>query len=268
MVALDYVRRLGHDNHRSTLGKRRRAKTSWGAETVDYEKIPTAAVQAMKTADLTVSWLSALSCPTCIALATTQSNRLRKLQPCSDRCAVQDRIPIKNNHSDSSGTLDQNKVRPERTEGTKEAMDCAGACRQRSRLKRQLEQKLTMTRLLGTAPLKRIAPASCVRLYSNGEGNIQESFGTPATHECSINSAVTAIEQFSCPEAELERAFCYQWVNILFPPIGRPTIVPQAWEADWRTRLIISLSKQVWVGVHNRVKQSGSSGHLLKIRSH
>ncbi len=111
-------------------------------------------------------------------------------------------------------------------------------------MKRQLEQKLTMTRLLGTAPLKRIAPASCVRLYSNGEGNIQESFGTPATHECSINSAVTAIEQFSCPEAELERPFCYQWVNILFPPIGRPTIVPQAWEADWRTRLIISLSKQ------------------------
>ena len=82
MLALDYFRRLGHDNHRRLsklyAWEEKKSKTSWGAETVDYEKIPTAAVQAMKTADLTVSWLSALSCPTCIALATTQSNRLRK----------------------------------------------------------------------------------------------------------------------------------------------------------------------------------------------
>ncbi len=42
MVALDYFRRLGHDNH-SRLSKlyaweEKKSKTSWGAETVDYEK--------------------------------------------------------------------------------------------------------------------------------------------------------------------------------------------------------------------------------------
>jgi hypothetical protein len=39
---LDYFRRLGHDNHRR-LSKlyaceEKKSKTSWGAETVDYEK--------------------------------------------------------------------------------------------------------------------------------------------------------------------------------------------------------------------------------------
>ncbi len=56
MVALDYFRRLGHDNHRR-LSKfygweEKKSKTSWGAETVDYEKIATNAVQAMTSADL------------------------------------------------------------------------------------------------------------------------------------------------------------------------------------------------------------------------
>ncbi len=56
MVALDYFRRLGHDNHRR-LSKLyawdvKKRKTSWGAETVDYEKIAAAAVQAMTAADL------------------------------------------------------------------------------------------------------------------------------------------------------------------------------------------------------------------------
>jgi hypothetical protein len=56
MVALDYFRRLGHDNHRR-LSKlysweEKKSKTSWGAQTVDYEKIASAAVQAMKTADV------------------------------------------------------------------------------------------------------------------------------------------------------------------------------------------------------------------------
>ncbi len=56
MVALDYFRRLGHDNHRRLskvyAWEEKKSKTSWGAETVDYEKIATAAVQSMKTADL------------------------------------------------------------------------------------------------------------------------------------------------------------------------------------------------------------------------
>jgi hypothetical protein len=56
MVALDYFRRLGHDNHRRLsklyTWEEKKSKTSWAAETVDYEKIAVASVQAMKTADL------------------------------------------------------------------------------------------------------------------------------------------------------------------------------------------------------------------------
>jgi hypothetical protein len=56
MVALDYFRRLGHDNHRRLsklyAWEEKKSKASWGGETVDYEKIAAAAVQAMKTADL------------------------------------------------------------------------------------------------------------------------------------------------------------------------------------------------------------------------
>jgi hypothetical protein len=56
MIALDYFRHLGHDNHRRLsklyVWEEKKSKTSWGAQTVDYEKIAAAAVQAMKTADL------------------------------------------------------------------------------------------------------------------------------------------------------------------------------------------------------------------------
>ena len=56
MVALDYFRRLGHDNHRRLsklyAWEEKKSKTSWAAETVDYEKIATAAVQGMKAGDL------------------------------------------------------------------------------------------------------------------------------------------------------------------------------------------------------------------------
>jgi hypothetical protein len=42
MVALDYFRRFGHDNHRRLsklyAWEEKKCKTSWGAETVDYEK--------------------------------------------------------------------------------------------------------------------------------------------------------------------------------------------------------------------------------------
>jgi hypothetical protein len=56
MVALDYFRRLGHDNHRRLsklyAWEEKRSKTSWGGENVDSEKIAGAAVPAMKAADL------------------------------------------------------------------------------------------------------------------------------------------------------------------------------------------------------------------------
>jgi hypothetical protein len=72
MVALEYFRRLGHDNHRrlSKLNawEEKKSKTSWGAETVDYEKIAATTVHAMKTADLNgflvlCALVSDLHCP-------------------------------------------------------------------------------------------------------------------------------------------------------------------------------------------------------------
>jgi ParB family chromosome partitioning protein len=56
MVALDYFRRLGHDNHRRVsklyAWEEKKSKTAWGGQAVDYEKIAAAAVLAMKTADV------------------------------------------------------------------------------------------------------------------------------------------------------------------------------------------------------------------------
>jgi hypothetical protein len=56
MVALDYFRRLGHDNHRRFCKlygwEEKKSKSSWGAETVDFEKIAASAVKAMTPADL------------------------------------------------------------------------------------------------------------------------------------------------------------------------------------------------------------------------
>ena len=47
---------MGHDNHRRLsklyAWEEKKSKTSWGAETVDYEKIAAAAVEGMKAADL------------------------------------------------------------------------------------------------------------------------------------------------------------------------------------------------------------------------
>ena len=56
MAALDYFRRLGHDNHRRLCKvygwEEKKSKASWGAQIVDYEKIAAAAVEAMTVAEL------------------------------------------------------------------------------------------------------------------------------------------------------------------------------------------------------------------------
>jgi hypothetical protein len=72
MVALDYFRRLGHDNHRRLsklyAWEEKKSKTPWGAQTVNYEKIAAAAVQAMTAADfhrflVVCALVSDLYCP-------------------------------------------------------------------------------------------------------------------------------------------------------------------------------------------------------------
>src|SRR5579863_4993620 len=56
MVALDYFRRLGHDNHHRLFQvygwEEKKMKTSWGGNTVDHEKLVRARIRAMATADL------------------------------------------------------------------------------------------------------------------------------------------------------------------------------------------------------------------------
>lgn len=56
MVALDYFRRLGHDNHHRLFQvygwEEKKTKTSWGGTSVDHEKLAEAQIQAMTTADL------------------------------------------------------------------------------------------------------------------------------------------------------------------------------------------------------------------------
>ena len=56
MVALDYFRRLGHDNHHRLFQvyrwEEKKTKTSWGGTSVDHEKLAEAQIREMTTADL------------------------------------------------------------------------------------------------------------------------------------------------------------------------------------------------------------------------
>ncbi len=56
MAALDYFRRLGHDNHRRLCRvygwDEKKSKAAWGGTTVDYEAIAGKAVRAMNAQDL------------------------------------------------------------------------------------------------------------------------------------------------------------------------------------------------------------------------
>ncbi len=56
MVALDYFRRLGHDNHHRLFQvygwEEKKTKTSWGGNSVDHEKLAEARIRAMTAADL------------------------------------------------------------------------------------------------------------------------------------------------------------------------------------------------------------------------
>jgi ParB family transcriptional regulator, chromosome partitioning protein len=56
MVALDYFRRLGHDNHHRLFQvygwEEKKTKTSWGGTSVDHEKLAEVQIQAMTATDL------------------------------------------------------------------------------------------------------------------------------------------------------------------------------------------------------------------------
>jgi ParB family transcriptional regulator, chromosome partitioning protein len=56
MVALDYFRRLGHDNHHRVFQvygwEEKKTKTSWGGNSVDHERLAEARIRALTAADL------------------------------------------------------------------------------------------------------------------------------------------------------------------------------------------------------------------------
>ena len=56
MVALDYFRRLGHDNHHRLFQfygwEEKKTKTSWGGNSVDHERLAEVRIRAMTVADL------------------------------------------------------------------------------------------------------------------------------------------------------------------------------------------------------------------------
>lgn len=81
MVALDYFRRLGHDNHHRLFQvygwEEKKTKTSWGGSTVDHEKLAEGQIHEMTAADLNrflvvCSLVPDLNCPG-YNLAETQS---------------------------------------------------------------------------------------------------------------------------------------------------------------------------------------------------
>ena len=72
MVALDYFRRLGHDNHHRLFQvygwEEKKTKTSWGGNSVDHEKLAEVQIRVMTAADLnrflvTCALVSDLYCP-------------------------------------------------------------------------------------------------------------------------------------------------------------------------------------------------------------
>ena len=91
MVVLDYFHRFGRTitavSPNSTHGKTRtvsalvakKSKTSWGAETVDYEKIAAAAVQAMTAADLHRFLVVCALCRTRISPDATRGSHSRQI---------------------------------------------------------------------------------------------------------------------------------------------------------------------------------------------
>jgi hypothetical protein len=56
MVALDYFRRLGHDNHHRLFHvygwEEKKSQASWGGSTVDHEKLAQAHIHSMTTAEM------------------------------------------------------------------------------------------------------------------------------------------------------------------------------------------------------------------------
>lgn len=72
MVALDYFRRLGHDNHHRLFQvygwEEKKTKTSWGGNSVDHEKLAQARIRTMTAADInrfmvTCALIADLYCP-------------------------------------------------------------------------------------------------------------------------------------------------------------------------------------------------------------
>ncbi len=82
MVALDYFRRLGHDNHHRLFQvygwEEKKTKTSWGGNTVDHEKLAEARIRAMTAADLNRFMVTCALVPDLYCLGYSSAETLSK----------------------------------------------------------------------------------------------------------------------------------------------------------------------------------------------
>jgi len=119
---------LGHDNHRRLsklyAWEEKKSKTSWGAQTVDYEKIAAIAVQAMTAADLhrflvVCALVSDLYCPCYDPRQTLakDSNLARiavryKIDTAKLAAAVRTELTRNKSTSRTKPTTNKNSVKP------------------------------------------------------------------------------------------------------------------------------------------------------------
>jgi hypothetical protein len=95
MVALDYFRRLGHDNHHRLFQvygwEEKKTKTSWGGTSVDHEKLAEAQIRAMTTADLN-RFCELRACPRFVLPCLQfRGGSVERSQPHANRWPLQDR---------------------------------------------------------------------------------------------------------------------------------------------------------------------------------
>jgi ParB family chromosome partitioning protein len=125
MVALDYFRRLGHDNHHRLFQvygwDEKKTKTSWGGNSVDHEKLAEARIPAMTAADInrflvTCALVSDLYCPGYSSAETLskESNLMRTaVRYKVDASKVTAKVKVELSKKRKGGKVQQRTVRKE-----------------------------------------------------------------------------------------------------------------------------------------------------------
>jgi hypothetical protein len=130
MVALDYFRRLGHDNHHRLFHvygwEEKKTKTSWGGNSVDHEKLAEARLSEMTAVDLnrfmvTCALVPDLYCPGSAETLSKEANLMRTAgrykvdaSKITARVTAELSTKRKNRKAESRNRQKQGKVKSER----------------------------------------------------------------------------------------------------------------------------------------------------------